>query len=185
MNNNISSKQKLIILTIILVVLIVGVNILKALGKQEGIWNYKEITSATDVISSGSIITDRKTYYELEDIIVRFLLANDGISTTNLETENIGYDATYKDYYSILTKEYKKHLSRKEFNEKANKLLNRFVIPLDIEEFGYMNTKNIIKNIYGYGDNKYLCELQSYDNVGYIGIQLNPYKDCYYIFYIE
>lgn len=185
MENNVDSKYKLIALILVLIILIIGVNILKNIRTKDEIWNYDEITSATDVISSGSIVSERAIYYKLEDIVVRFLLANDNIATNNLTTENIGYDASYKEYYSILTADYKRHLSRAEFNRKSEEFLNKFISEIDMEKYKVIETRNIIKAIYRYDNEKYLCVLMANNNTSYLGVKLNSDNNTYNIFYIE
>lgn len=178
-------KFKLVILLFGLIVLIILVNIIKTMRNRDEIWNYSEISSAIDVISEGIVVNDRGKYYILEDIVIRFLLANGEGTVDNLESNNINYEATYADYYSILVDDYKRHLSKNEFEEVSNTFANKF-ITISAEGYKYLNTKNIIKSIYLYGNNKYLCFLNSgSDNLAFFGVELNEDNKSYNIFYVE
>jgi len=173
----VDSRLLLFTLVLVLITLLLLNYVLKG-NRNDGIWNYKEIESATDVMYLGEKITDRQTYYTLENIINQYL--NSYINTNN--EEKIMYD----DYYNYLTENYRKHLSKKEYKEVSENFLNKFYINID-SDYEAMYTYQVLKEIYKLEDSVYLCRLYSKRNneTGYIAIQLFESDLTFNIVYIE
>lgn len=177
MNNEKDQKLKLVVLILVLILLLVLVNILKNIKYQDKIWNYSKINSALEVINEGKPISDRKLYYELENIIIRFIVSNTGTEATK-KNYGVEYDTTYEDYYSILTDSYKRHLSKQEYNELVKSILDKF-------NAASMDLNGILQMIIMYEDNKYLCLLSNKQQFAYFGVKLNSNNNSYEIFYLE
>lgn len=172
--------SKLLLFTLVLVLItLLLLNYLLEGNREVGIWNYKEITTATDVIYMGQKVTDRDTYYTLETIVNQYL--NSYINENN-DDEKI----MYEDYYNYLTEGYKKHLSKKEYIEVAKNFLNKFYVNIN-SDYETMYTYQILKDIYDMGNNIYMCKLQSKRNneIGYIAFQVNQSELAFNIVYIE
>ncbi len=172
------SKLLLISLVLILIILLL-LNYFLGKNRMDETWNYKKITTATDVMYKGEIVTDRETYYTLEKIINQYL---DSYINTNNDEEKTMYDS----YYKYLTENYKGYLSKKEYIEVAEKFLNKFYVNIN-DNYETMYTYQILKDIYSFDNNIYLCVLQSNRNneKGYIALQVNKEQSLFKIVYIE
>jgi len=148
-------------------------------NRKDEIWNYKEITTATDIIYLGEEVTDRHTYYTLEAIINQYL--DSYINPYNDEDKMM-----YEDYYNCLSKYYKKHLSKRKYKQVAEKFLNKFYINMN-SDYEAMYTYQLLKAVYAFENNVYLCKLESKRNneVGYIAFQVNESEFAFNIVYIE
>lgn len=175
--------KQIIILSLIVIVLFVGTTILKNIpNKTTFVWNYKKIESAKNVLAYGNINKDRYLYWNLKDIIYNYLSTMQDSEID--ETEN-DIKADYKQYYDILTEKYKKHLNEKEYEEKA---INFILCFLEEDHLGYKYVGDfVIKKIYEYDDNMYLCIVSNdvLTEDRYIGIKLDENKPKFSIFYIE
>lgn len=178
----VNSKLLLFTLVLVLIVLLLLNKFLDGLNTND-IWNYKKLTSAQDIIQKGKIVTDREIYYNLEEIITKYVESYLSEQSTNLDMIN------YKDYYTFLIKDYKKHLSQEEYNNVAETFLNKFYVKnvSEWEAYEYMDVFSLITNIYSFDNNIYLCKLYSKEtrNTGYIAIKLDLTNEGYYIVYIE
>ena len=171
--------SKLLLFTLVLVLIaLLLLNWLLGNRETDSIWNYKEITTATDVMYLGTRVTDRQMYYTLESIVNQYL--NSYINVYNEEK------VMYEDYYKYLTENYKKHLTKKEYMQVAEKFLNKFYININ-SDYESMDTNQILKNIYEFENSIYLCELKGNrsNETGYIAVQINTSELAFNIVYIE
>ena len=172
--------SKLLLFTLVLVLItLLLLNFLLKGNKVNDVWDYKKIKSAQDVIYLGQRTEDRQIYYTLEEVISEYL------------DSYLSKDLTYKDYYQFLRSDYKKHLGRGKYLKVAENFMNKFNTFID-EDYQSMEKTDIIKSIYEFNDNVYMCRLQSnrseeYDEMeeGYIAVQLSSRDNMYYIVYIE
>lgn len=174
----VDSKLLLFTLVLILITLLLLNYLLKG-NRKDGIWDYDNITRATQVMYLGQKVTDRDTYYTLEAIVNQYL--NSYIKENN-DNEKI----MYEDYYNFLTENYRSHLSKKEYIEVAKNFLNKFYVNIN-SDYETMYTYQILKEIYAFDNNIYMCKLESKRNneVGYIAFQLNESELAFKIVYIE
>lgn len=196
--NSLDKNVKIIIVLVLVIILLsIGTNILKNMNGED-IWDYKIIDSASTLLEKGKLVNDRILYLELKTIINNML--EDVIIDIN--EENTKY---YNDYYSILDKDYKKHLNKTEFKSVLDTFINKFIIENDTPAGIYSQLSNHIEAIYEFDDDSYLCkvvteEIEYYDetnlddnetviqtlqDIGYIGIKLNTINNTYKIFYLE
>lgn len=179
----IDSKFMLFALVLILIILLL-LNWLLGNNTNNGVWDYEKINSASELIYLGEKIEDRSTYYTLEGIVANYLN-----SFLVGESENQEGTLNYTQYYEYLTEAYRKHLNQKEYNNVANKFLSKFYVNAksEYEAMEYMDTNKIIKNIYLFEDNIYLCELRGSQtgNKGYIAFALKENDNIYKLVYIE
>ena len=79
--------------------------------------------------------------------------------------------------------------SSEAYKEKAEKFLSKFYVNAEseYETMEYMDTEQVIKAIYSYDGNVYLCKLKgkSTGNEGYIAIAIGNKDNMYNIVYIE
>ena len=178
--NKVNSKLLLLTLVLVLIVLLILNYVLSNL-RSDNIWNYRKITSAEDIMYQGTVVSDRTVYYNLESIIKKYI--------DSYIPELSDYpELSYKDYYKHLTDNYKKYLSKKKYNEVAEKFLKKFYCEVEpFEGYSYMDSTTVIKGIREFDNNIYLCELESETNkiTGYIAIQMDLDLGSYYIVYIE
>lgn len=200
--NNLNKNQKKIILLVLaIIVLVIGTIILKNnIKANKKVWDYKYVSKLDTIeeyIDSANKTSDRVKYWELTSIIDKII-----------NTINEDLDYSYTDLYNILERDYKKNISKKEYNKLAYDFINRFIY--DPNNNGeYVKTNYSIKDIYLYGENMYLCyvsvnvddmtdnELKSYyknntddiviekEHYGYIGVKLDEAHETYSIFYME
>ena len=177
-SKKIDSKLLLVTLVLVLIALLL-LNKLMESNRTDEIWNYKEITTAANITYLGERITDREIYYTLENIINQYL--DSYINKYNDEDK-----ITYKDYYNYLSENYKKYLSQKEYLAVAEKFLNKFYINIE-SDYESMYKYQILKQIYKFDNNVYLCKLECKRNgeVGYIAFQINESELIFNIMYIE
>lgn len=179
----IDSKIMLLALVLILIVLLL-LNWLLGKNTYNGVWDYKNIDSASELIYLGEKVKDRSTYYTLEGIVEDYL--NSFLVKVGQNQEGT---LNYTEYYDYLTELYRKHLNQEEYNSVAHKFLSKFYVNAksEYETMEYMDTENVIKNIYLFDDNIYLCELRSSStgNSGYIAFALKENDNIYKLVYIE
>lgn len=180
----IDSKLLLFTLVLVLITLLL-LNFLLKGNRADEIWNYKEITTAEDVIYLGEKDYTRQTYYDLEGIINKYL--NSYVDTYSEDVSQDGL--TYEQYYDYLIDDYKKHLTKDEYIEVSKKFLDKFLIKngYEFEVTEFMETEKVLKDIYKFENGVYLCKLESSynDKHGYIAIQLMDTESTFKIVYIE
>ena len=170
--------SKLMLFTVVLVLItLLLLNYLFENNSKKGVWDYKETTTAASVMYQGEKVEDREVYYTVEQIIRDYINSYDAY----------GDDAfTYKDYYNYLSKEYKKNISKKEYEVKAEEFFNKLKIKYNT---GYemIDNTNILKDLYKLDNNVYVGKVQSdySDSYGYIAIQFNQQSLDYQILWIE
>ena len=171
----VDSKLLLITLILVLITLLLLNNFLKK-GRTEELWDYSSNNSASIIMYLGEKVTDRETYYTLENIVNQYLdsYIDDGSKEKML----------YDDYYDCLTDGYKKFLGRKKYKEVAKNFLERFYININ-SNYETMYKQKIIKGIYKFDNNVYLCQLQRKNKDSYIAFQLNELNESFNIVYIE
>jgi len=196
-------KQKTVLLLLCaIIILFIGTRILKSSTKDnKNVWDYKKadsIESIRTVVSSANHIDDRIKYWELTTILDKYVATITENSSTS-----------YKQFYNILTKEYKRKISKKEYNNLASEFLYGFVYQSNDDSDKYIMADYSIKDIYLYDEDMYLCYISvNIDNMsendkslyykndyqdivvdrktdGYIGIKLDRTNSTYSIFYIE
>lgn len=171
--------SKLLLFTLLLVLIaLLLLNYFLGGNRVEGVWDYNNITTAEEIMYLGEEVTDRDTYYTLESVINQYL--NSYINVYNEEK------IMYQDYYNYLEDNYKRHLSKKEYIEVADNFLNKFYININ-SDYESMYTYQILKGVYQFENNIYLCELVSKRNneTGYIAFQINESELAFKIVYIE
>ena len=172
--------SKLLLFTLVLVLItLLLLNFLFEGNRTDSVWNYKEITTATDVMYLGEKVTDREIYYTLETIINQYL---DSYIKPKTNEDKV----MYEDYYDYLTENYRKYLSKREYKQVAEKFLNKFYININ-SDYEAMYTYQLLKDIYAFENNVYLCKLVSKRNneVGYIAFQISQSELAFNIVYIE
>lgn len=178
------SKLILFISVLILITLVIIVNFLRNKDNQD-IWNYKNIKGYKLVVE-GEETTDRIIYWTLNDIIRSYILSYDkfaNMSDLSYELEN---QTSYKDYYKALSKEYRKFLSYNEYLKVSKNFFEKFEVNTK-QEMPTLDIDNIIRNIYYYNENTYMCELycEPNDKTAYIVIRLEEKNNNFWITYIE
>ena len=169
----IDSKLVLFTLVLVLITLLLLNHFLKS-NSINDIWDYKNITTAGNIIYIGEKVEDRNTYYTLENIINTFI------------NSYLSKDMNYKDYYEVLREDYKDFLGKKKYYKAAEDFLKKFYINIG-SDYQSMDTKELIKEIYLFNNNVYLCRLESsYSNQeAYIAVMLNESNNLFNIVYIE
>lgn len=191
----ITNKQKLVIVIIILVFLILAVAIMKKITASDGnkVIDYKN-TNADQLISDSTISRDNAIYLSLNEIIIKYL--NSYLEEDKENASKKEKYVNYKDYYSALVDRYKRFLSKGKYVALSQEFCERFLVKSEnsqkseldkISVSGYMDTKEILRNVYLFDENRYLCEVYSSknDKKGYIGIELHPRENTWKIFYLE
>ncbi len=180
-------NSKLLLFTLILVLIVLLLlNYFFNKSKVDGVWDYKDLGGIQTVMYLGEKTYDRDTYYNLEEIVKQYL--NSYVDTYSQDI-NSSDKLNYKEYYKYLTDSYKNYLSKAEYEKVAETFLKKFYINAssEYEVMDYMEDTNVIKNIYEYDNDTYLCELKSSQNgsVGYLAVRVNMQDNQFYIVYIE
>lgn len=175
---NINPKQRLILIITILLLLIVIFGILKSVTKKnEGI-DYKN-TNIDDLIIESTSNNDRDVYWNLNEIVYKFI--NTYQSKFTKEVKDVEY------YYNALDPNYRKYLGKGKYLDKANTLITK-VIGEEKDVFTLI-PEPLITSVYKMDnyDNAYICQLstQNESDNAYIGIILDTEIKKYNIFYID
>lgn len=201
------NTKKIMGLLLIIVLLLIATNILKNKLEEKPEWEYSKtfkVDSIEDIVSSSKKTNNRKRYWELTSIIDTYVS-----SILVDEDMNKEFEYSYEDYYKLLTKEYKRGLNKKEYNELARDFVYRFAYETNDKNGTYKKVEYSIKDVYLYDNDMYLCYISVDDNEmsdimrnayylnnsedvvreiktdGYIGIKLNQNNGTYKIFYLE
>ena len=169
----VDSKLMLFTLVLVLITLLL-LNYFLENNRTDGIWNYKELTTADSIIYLGEETKDRTTYYILESIVKDYLN-----SYVNTYSESINENKImYEDYYNYLSKNYKKFLNKTEYIEISKNFWEKFYVKTqsEYEVSDHMDSNGV-----------YLCKLESSytGKTGYIAIALQKTTNSYTIVYIE
>ena len=177
--DNITSKQKLALGIVCLVLIIVVFSILRSvINTSDEVIDYDN-TDSIDLIISSSEINDRDIYWTLNGIISNFI--NTYQSSYNDEIKDLDY------YYNALDPNYKKFLGKKKYREVSNNLVTK-VMGEDKDIFSTI-PEPLITEVYRLNDydNAYICRLATQNTYteAYIGIILDTENTKYNIFYID
>lgn len=189
--DNISNKEKLALSITVLVLVVIIMSVLVNLNDDEIKVEYENF-NVENAIKESITTTNRQIYVDLNEIISNYLASYNmeiKAADENVDFSKIKY--TREEYYRVLSDEYKKVLSKKDYMDVSNKFCMKFISASKYGE--YVEVKNSIINcIYvlpskKYGEDMYICKLNtiSKNDTAYIGINLNQYQKIYSIFYIE
>lgn len=189
----ISGKQKLIFFVVVLVLLITMVTMIKNWPKDDGekIIDYAN-TNFDTLITDSVLNTDSGIYWSLNEIVLKYL-------NSYLVENEVGKKSkytNYKGYYNNVVQRYKRYLGKSKYEKLSSDFCSRFVVSKDnnknfamdgIGDYNNIDSEKIIRNVYVFEENRYICKLYSSknDKTGYIGIELNPKELTWKIFYIE
>lgn len=175
---NTSPTQKLLLIVMLLILLAACFYGFRSLTSNKGIIDYK-IADSNYFIFNSEETTDRDVYWNLEEILSKYLGSYQ--SEYNNEVENVEY------YYNSLDNNYKKFLGKKKYIEISNNIIQKMVG--DTKEGMVSLPAQIIKNVYkvNIDNNMYLCKLNTLDenDNAHVGIILNTERKEYSIFYIN
>lgn len=179
---NMNLIQKIILYIIALVIIAIitwilkTISINKKLERKAIVSNYNEIKDYTHFIYQGTTTNDRQIYWDLNDIISKYI--------TSIIYEGDNAEFNLEDYFDALTDEYKNYLGKSKYLEISKNFINKFLVN-SAQETSY-KTHDIIENIYDIQNDMYFCELRgTNENKAYIGIKLDRNVKTYQIFYIE
>lgn len=176
--DNITSKQKLVLVIVCLVLIILVFSVLKSFNTNDGAIDYKN-TDSLDLVIYSSKINERDLYWTLNGIIAEFI--NTYQSSYNDQIKDLNY------YYKALDPDYKKFLGKKKYLEISNNLITK-VIGEQKDVFS-VTPQPLITDMYRLNkyENAYLCKLstKNSEDEAYIGIILDTEKTKYNIFYID
>ena len=153
---NLSLIRKIILYFIVLVIIFILswilkiININKKLERKAIVNNYNEIKDYTHFIYQGTTTNDRQLYWDLNDIITKY------ITSSMYEQNNVEF--SLEEYFDALTDEYKNYLGKNKYTEISKGFIEKFVIH-GAQELNY-KTQNIIQNIYDINNDMYFCELK-------------------------
>lgn len=176
--DNITSKQKLLLGIVCLLLIIVVFSVLKNVtSKNDKAIDYKTADEYTFLIAS-SEESDRDVYWTLNKIVYEYLSSYK--SDFNSEVKGFDY------YYGALDPDYKKYLGKNKYKKLSNDLIKK-VVGGEPDIFTAFPEPLITKvNKLNNYDSVYFCELstQNESENAYIGIILDTEKSKYNIFYI-
>ncbi len=156
-----------------------------------------------EILDENKSISSRKTYFEIRNII------NSYFSTKGYDEIGNKSNYEYSDYYSVLSNEYKKVISKKNYLKLSSEFIDRFIYKDPANEEISKIAPFDISKIYSFENNIYLCKLEvdftrlddyiikqyvgdlSGDRFGYkmskgyIGIKLYENHNKYEIVYME
>ncbi len=171
--NDLTPKNKFIVLFIILVILFLIVKFFSFNSKNEV--DYKNFDSSIEYVMMNRV-TDNNLYVTLVSISKDFL-------NKSSKYENNKLISIKEIYNSILSPEYIKYLSRRKFEKVYKNSIEKSNLIKSI------NGELIPENVVGNSDGKYLlkytCKSGDKDTILYVGIQLNTTYNKYYVWYLE
>lgn len=174
---NVTSKQRLVFLVTMLILIIVVFFVLKNINKKnEGI-DYNN-TNLSDFKINSSTINDRGIFWNLNEIVTNYI--NSYQAEYNKESKS------FEDYYKALDPNYKKFTGKKKYLELSNNIVNKVLgenrdILTALPNPVITEVKKLDKF-----DSAYLCKLSTVNenDEAYIGIVLDTQNKRYNIFYI-
>lgn len=189
--DNISNKEKLALSITVLVLVVVIMSVLVNLNDDEVKVEYENF-NVENAIKESITTTNRQIYVDLNEIISNYLAAyNMDIKAAdeNVDFSKIKY--TREEYYNVLSDDYKKKLSKKDYMRLSEEFCDKFITTSKYGEYVEIKNNNI-NNIYilpsnKYGKNMYMCKLNTAQkgSTAYIGLNLDQVQKIYSIFYIE
>lgn len=177
--NSLSKTQKIIALSMGVILLILVVNFLSTLSFKQTTIDYKNETAAS-LIAEKEVATDRDLYMTLETITENFLNTHIGKYQLNNRTIKL------KNYYDdVLFDEYKYNRSYSKFKRAANHFYKKIFVS---GKYNEIPLDEVISNVYVYSEPRkmYIVEVNTNtEEKAYIGIKLDDINKLYYIFYVE
>lgn len=196
--NKLLQGQKIIILLLALLILIILTTVMKNIRNSSNDSVRKidyKTSNGESLIGISTVVNDRIIYWELNDIVSQYI--NSYFLSANATSEQKEEFVSYKDYYNILDDNYKKYISKSKYYKKSEEFLKKFVIGENTDNEESMYTTNIIKSVYEYDDNKYICvfkdysssesnqeEINSVSKDVYLGVELDTDSKAWKIFFI-
>lgn len=178
--NNLNYKQKLLLAIIFLLIMIFLVKVVfgNIVDNRNAVVDYSN-TTGEDIYILSSELEDNNLYVILKNI------ADDIISEClEQKIDNNGkYITIERMYKEILTSNYKKNISKKEFISIAKNVANKYTSIID------NNLEFVPNNITEYSDGYYIVkydfDINEENTSIYIGIGLDSSNNQYYIWYLE
>lgn len=174
---NVTSKQRLVFLVTMLILIIVVFFVLKNINKKNDGIDYNN-TDLSDFKTNSSIINDRGIFWNLNDIVANYINAYQ--AEYNKETKNFDY------YYKALDPNYKKFIGKKKYLELSNNVVTK-VLGENRDILTLLPNPVIteVSKLDKY-ESAYLCKLSTIkeDEEAYIGVVLDTQNKRYNIFYI-
>ena len=178
-----SNKQKLAFLILILAVLVVFTLLIQKYLRQD---NSRKVDYSNDsgstLVANSDLLEDRAIFWQLNEIINSYF--NSYSEYNDLGEKKKDY-FSYKNYYDILTDDYKSKLSKSGYIEVANKFFAKFMPDALDDGDPVISEVNVLGRAYKFDTNKYICLIQTGHELAYIGIELVPSTKNWYIFYLE
>ncbi len=179
-------QEKLILALGIMGAMLLITTVINLLRDSKTEINYND-QSVKSLYTHSVPVKDRDVYWVLNDIISTFIDSynKELLTVSDAQKQEILYSR--EDFYTVISDEYKKELSKKEYLEVSKKMLEKF-----IENDEVMKSSDFISTIKKldssiYSENMYICKLKTVDNSteSYIGIQVYPDSKSYNFFYLE
>lgn len=185
--DKLSTVQKIYLSIIILIIFIVGTKLFEYIRDNKDSIDYKSANIDT-FLSSAEENYDRQVYWNLNDIIKKFVLSYQTIEKLDdsllVEYNYKGY--SLDEYYKALDANYQKYLGKSGYIKLAKQMLSKFAAK---NENGIViHADKIIEKMYKlYDEDMYICKLNTVEDsqVSYIVIKLDIEKKNYSIFYLE
>lgn len=181
MFDELTKKQKFILLTIALIVLVLLTLIIKgALSPKPFKIDYKSADGAS-LVEFSNQESSRTIFYELNDIVKKYI---DSFDEMDLFGDKKADYIPYTKYYDVLDDNYKSYLKKERYVEIANAFYKKYNYSFTDGEYQFDNI--IIDTVYKFMDDMYISTLISRsEEKMYIGIKLIPNASEYKIFFIE
>ena len=168
-----------------LAILMVLTFILQSIMGEKSNIDYK-IEDGRALFESGYVYDDREVYWILNDIIYTFVSSYEDELTYSKINEKNNNKYNRKEFYTVLSDEYKKNLSMSKYLEVSKNMLEKFVVGNRSLRKNNFIAQIRKLNVTNYADNMYVCKLNTENQEdSYIGIKLSPSTKNYAIFYLE
>lgn len=178
-------QEKLMLALAFLAILMVLTFILQSIMGEKSNIDYK-IEDGRALFESGYVYDDREVYWILNDIIYTFVSSYEDELTYSKINEKNNNKYNRKEFYTVLSDEYKKNLSMSKYLEVSKNMLEKFVVGNKSLRKNNFIAQIRKLNVTNYADNMYVCKLNTENQEdSYIGIKLSPSTKNYAIFYLE
>lgn len=178
-------QEKLMLALAFLAILMVLTFILQSIMGEKSNIDYK-IEDGRALFESGYVYDDREVYWILNDIIYTFVSSYEDELTYSKINEKNNNKYNRKEFYTVLSDEYKKNLSMSKYLEVSKNMLEKFVVGNRSLRKNNFIAQIRKLNVTNYADNMYVCKLNTENQEdSYIGIKLSPSTKNYAIFYLE
>lgn len=183
-----TTKENIIIFSFLLIFLIIGWNLIRNFNPFREM-DYRKI-DAEYFLSDAIQISNRETYWILNDILLYFLHSDQAISDKSSNNgegleSNLYYNYSTEAYYDTLTPDYQTYLSKTEYMKLADHVISNY--NENYEPLVSSASEVPIRKIYQYQNENseyYLVQLNT-SNLSYIGIELFRTSSQFNIFYLE